>query len=268
MGKILLIASIVISVATIGIGYLNHEKLATASQEGAETATQLEKAKSDIAKSKTELADAQEKLTAANKAKDDFNAQATVAKATAEKVALQVPELEKQLKEKDQKITESTADLAAKDTKIAELEAKQTGVVAPTTTTADTSKVAELEAANQELKTLLEKLQGQLTSSTADVKALQEKENNRSKNVMSAGLKGRILAVNQGWNFVVLSLGDRSGVVKNAEMLVSRGNQMIGKLRITSVEPSSSIADIIVNSVPRGMSIQPGDNVIYAGTNN
>ena len=55
-------------------------------------------------------------------------------------------------------------------------------------------------------------------------------------------LPGTILAVNQAWNFVVLSLGDRQGVVPNAEMLVQRGGQLLGKVRVTSVEPSTSIA--------------------------
>ena len=82
---------------------------------------------------------------------------------------------------------------------------------------------------------------------------------------MRNGLEGRILAVNPAWNFVVLSLGDRNGVVNNAEMLIKRGSQLIGKVRITSVEPSSSIADIVANSVTRGLSVQPGDTVIYAG---
>ena len=77
------------------------------------------------------------------------------------------------------------------------------------------------------------------------------------------GLQGTVLAVNQAWNFVVLSLGDRQGVVPNAELLVQRGSQLLGKVRVTSVEPSTSIADILVRTVPRGLSVMPGDTVIY-----
>jgi cell shape-determining protein MreC len=80
---------------------------------------------------------------------------------------------------------------------------------------------------------------------------------------MRNGLEGRILAVNPAWNFVVLSLGDKNGVVSNAELLVKRGTQLIGKVRVTSVEPSTSIADIVANSVPEGATISPGDDVIY-----
>ena len=80
---------------------------------------------------------------------------------------------------------------------------------------------------------------------------------------MRPGISGTILAVNQAWNFVVLSLGDRQGVVPNAEMLVQRGNQFVGKVRVTSVEPSTSVADILVRTIPRGLSVMPGDRVIF-----
>ena len=37
------------------------------------------------------------------------------------------------------------------------------------------------------------------------------------------GIRGTVLAVNQAYNFVVLSLGARQGVEANTEMLVLRG---------------------------------------------
>ena len=76
-------------------------------------------------------------------------------------------------------------------------------------------------------------------------------------------LMGRVLAVNQAWNFVVLSIGDKNGVLSNTELIVKRGSTEIGRVRITSVEPSTSIADIIPTSITRGLSIQPGDEVIF-----
>jgi hypothetical protein len=93
----------------------------------------------------------------------------------------------------------------------------------------------------------------------------KENESRRKANAMKSGLEGRILAVNSSWNFVVLSLGDRNGVVSNAEMIIKRGTQRIGKVRITSVEPSTSIADIVANSISAGLTVQPGDTVIYMG---
>jgi hypothetical protein len=76
---------------------------------------------------------------------------------------------------------------------------------------------------------------------------------------------GVILAVNQAYNFVVLNLGGRQGVEPNSEMLVLRDGTLIAKIRISSVEPSTAIGDIVSNSLERGVQVQPGDTVVYAG---
>jgi cell shape-determining protein MreC len=73
--------------------------------------------------------------------------------------------------------------------------------------------------------------------------------------------------VNQAYNFVVLSLGGRQGVEPNSEMLVLRGGSFIGKIRISSVEPATAIGDIITSSLARGVQVQPGDIVVYGGSN-
>jgi predicted nucleic acid-binding Zn-ribbon protein len=80
------------------------------------------------------------------------------------------------------------------------------------------------------------------------------------------GVHGTVLAYNQAYNFVVLNLGARNGVEPNSEMLVLRDGTLIGKIRVSSVEPATAIADIMTNSLARGVQVQPGDSVIYAGT--
>jgi hypothetical protein len=81
------------------------------------------------------------------------------------------------------------------------------------------------------------------------------------------GIRGTVLAVNQAYNFVVLNLGARQGVEANSEMLVLRTGSFIGKIRISSVEPATAIGDIITSSLARGVQVQTGDIVIYAGNN-
>jgi predicted RNase H-like nuclease (RuvC/YqgF family) len=80
-------------------------------------------------------------------------------------------------------------------------------------------------------------------------------------------LRGTVLAVNPAYNFVVLNLGHRNGVEANSEMLVLREGSVIGKIRISSVEPATAIGDIMSSSLARGVQVQPGDTVIYAGSN-
>ena len=80
-------------------------------------------------------------------------------------------------------------------------------------------------------------------------------------------VRGTVLAVNQAYNFVVLNLGNRQGLQPNVEMLVLRETTIIGKIRISSVEPATAIGDILTTSLARGVQVQPGDTVIYAGSN-
>lgn len=80
-------------------------------------------------------------------------------------------------------------------------------------------------------------------------------------------IRGTVLAVNQAYNFVVLDVGARQGLDANAELLVLRRGTLIGKLRVSSVEPATAIGDIVSTSLARGVQVQTGDNVIYAGTN-
>jgi hypothetical protein len=122
----------------------------------------------------------------------------------------------------------------------------------------------QLEAAEQEKAVLAEKVRAAKDRLTA----IEEEKRRRHTAAKTSGIRGTVLAVNQAYNFVVLSLGDRQGVVPNAEMLVLRDGTFIGKIRISSVEPTTSIGDIISNSLARGVQVQPGDIVIYAGNNN
>jgi hypothetical protein len=119
----------------------------------------------------------------------------------------------------------------------------------------------QLEAAEQEKAVLADKVR----AAQNRVAAIEEEKKRRESGVNTPGVHGTVLAVNQAYNFVVLSMGDRQGVVPNSEMLVMRQGELIGKIRISSVEPTTSIGDIITNSLARGVQVQPGDIVVYAG---
>jgi chromosome segregation ATPase len=124
----------------------------------------------------------------------------------------------------------------------------------------------QLDSAEKEKAFLSEKLQDAQDRADQPKEGKKRREAVRESAPRRTGLRGTILAVNQAYNFVVLNLGTRHGVESNAEMLVLRDGALIGKIRISSVEPATAIGDIITNSVARGAQMQPGDNVIYAGT--
>lgn len=121
----------------------------------------------------------------------------------------------------------------------------------------------QLEDAEREKSFLSEKLQSLQTRSSQ----LEEEKKRRVAVAGKVGVRGVVLAVNQAYNFVVLSLGGRQGVEPNSEMLVLRDGSFIGKIRISSVEPATAIGDIITSTLARGVQVQPGDIVIYAGSN-
>jgi len=120
----------------------------------------------------------------------------------------------------------------------------------------------QLDSAEKEKVFLSEKLQSAQERSVP----VQEERKRRETGVRRTGVRGTVLAVNQAYNFVVLNLGARQGVEPNSEMLVLREGTLIGKIRISSVEPATAIGDIITGSLARGVQVQPGDTVIYAGT--
>ena len=132
----------------------------------------------------------------------------------------------------------------------------------------------QLDSAEKEKELLAEKLQE--AQRPAQVKEGSKAETRKKRETASvqrqgssshrAGVHGSVLAYNQAYNFVVLNLGARNGVEPNSEMLVLRDGTLIGKIRISSVEPATAIGDIMSNSLARGVQVQPGDSVIYAGT--
>ena len=128
----------------------------------------------------------------------------------------------------------------------------------------------QLDSAEKEKALLAEKIHEtqERTTQSKETKKRRETGGLQRETVSPhrAGVHGTVLAYNQAYNFVVLNLGARNGVETNSEMLVLRDGTLIGKIRISSVEPATAIGDIITNSLARGVQVQPGDNVIYAGT--
>ena len=168
------------------------------------------------------------------------------------------------------------AKVRANETEIAELrrriekaEAKPAAGATPAT-----PSTAELQAQLDDARKQLEAAEREKILLSDKIKLTQERSTqletprtHRSGTGGKPGIRGTVLAVNQAYNFVVLSLGARQGVEPNSEMLVLRGGAFIGKIRISSVEPATAIGDIITSSLARGVQVQPGDIVVYAGSN-
>lgn len=94
---------------------------------------------------------------------------------------------------------------------------------------------------------------------TAENKVLQV-EVNRLKNKMReldknsliapavrlpAGLSGKVVSVDPRYEFVIINVGGKQGALVDGEMVITRNGEMVGKLRIATVEPDYSVANII-----------------------
>jgi hypothetical protein len=165
------------------------------------------------------------------------------------------------------------AKLQANETEIANLQ-KQIDETKPGSANPGAASTVELQAQLDYARRQLEdgeREKGFLSEKLQSVRArssqLEDERKRRAVATGKIGVRGTVLAVNQAYNFVVLNLGGRQGVEPNSEMLVLRDGSFIGKIRISSVEPATAIGDIITSTLARGVQVQPGDIVIYAGTN-
>ncbi len=260
MAKVFIGIALALMLATAALGFLakgNIDKLKSTLTE-----TKSSRDAAEIkAKKEGDRATKAEEATAAANAKTEETAKELAAKTKeAQDLKSAVDEAKLMVETKTKEVEKLTADLVAAGSK------PKDGVVMEDPRIAElTAQLQKAQADAAEAKQVADSLNNRIKDTESKLSAAEQKEKLRSSGMVRAGLQGRILAVNPGWNFVVLSVGDKQGVIVNAPLLVVRNNEPIARLRITSVEPSTSIADVIPGTVRKGVSVQPGDSVIFEG---
>jgi hypothetical protein len=91
---------------------------------------------------------------------------------------------------------------------------------------------------------------------------LDESEKNGFSPMTPGSLKGKIVAINKPWSFVVLDIGKENKLTEGVELNVLRDDKSIGKVRVVSVDAASAVADILPESLQSD--IQIGDQVAVA----
>jgi hypothetical protein len=79
--------------------------------------------------------------------------------------------------------------------------------------------------------------------------------------LLPTGLRGKIVAVDPKFNFVVLNIGEDQGARQRGVMMVDRDGKLLGKVRITSVTKDQCVANIL--SDWRRGEMMEGDEVLY-----
>ncbi len=80
---------------------------------------------------------------------------------------------------------------------------------------------------------------------------------------LAPGTHGTVVAVDPKYDFVVLDIGGNQGVMERAKLLVNRQGKLIGKVKITSVEPNRCIANVLPEWKQEGSEIMEGDQVFF-----
>jgi hypothetical protein len=97
------------------------------------------------------------------------------------------------------------------------------------------------------------KLQAKLTDILGD---------NNNEPDMPEGLRGKVLAVDPRYDFVVLNVGEKDGAVMNGRLLVNRDGKLVAKLKITEdVQANRCIANVMPGW--KLSDIMEGDEVFY-----
>ena len=212
---------------------------ATAAKSASDAAAK--KAQGDAADAKKLAADTDAKLTTANGKIDDLNTQL----ATATKNAA------------DAQAAATTATAAAKDAsdKLAAFNATLGGETPDQLVAEKKKAVDDLAAAQAEQKIIQDNLQ----AAQNDVATLKDAINRSKTATQPPGISGKVTFVDHAWNFVILDVGIQAGVVPNGELIVYRGKNFLGKVRVTKVDPNDAVAEILPDA--KG-DIQIGDAVL------
>jgi hypothetical protein len=63
--------------------------------------------------------------------------------------------------------------------------------------------------------------------------------------------------------FIIIDAGSNKGFVKGQKLEIRRANSVIGRVTLTdSIEAAEAVADLDLSSIPTGVTIEPGDQLI------
>jgi len=249
----------IITILCIGSGIISLKARSAASASAGqlqELNTQLTAKTSELSKKDEEIKELKGQVEASSSAKESVAAEVAAAKTEAEKAQGEVAAIKTSLSEKDDEITKLRNELAEKS---------KTVVEAPAADPELENKLKELQTKLDEQVQITQTLEKSAKDAESRANSLAAEDARRKAALSAPNLEGTVLAVEPSWNFVILNVGDRQGVALNSTLIVKRGHAMIGKVRVTSLDPSRAVADIIPGTLARGAFVQPGDTVIFGG---
>jgi hypothetical protein len=268
MIRILLFATIALSLVSASLAYLTRQKAEELAGSLKSTSQRATETVSSAAKLKEENKTAQSRIEELSKSVEEQKAQAD--------------KISTNLKESESKGTKLEAEVAEKAKK-AEALARQleeavaaAKPVAPAPDQALADKMAKLsddldktkQAAEAEQKRLMQKaveLEGRVAQLTLKSKTSNDggtPSGSSGGNGIQKTVSGTVVAVNEGWNFVVVDLGDKNGVTPETQLAVQRKGKVVANLKVTEVRPKHVSAGVEYSEGSRKEKIRLGDTVV------
>ncbi|MCB1065135.1 MAG: hypothetical protein KDN20_19740 [Verrucomicrobiae bacterium] len=251
MWKVFLVISAVVLAGSGVISWQNQQLLDRTRIERKQSQDQAEQLANQLESTKEELGKA---VAAAAALKDE-----------AQKLQVEVDTAKAKVSENDLMVNNLTTQSDAKKLELADAKKFLTEIGDVKRVQEDMAMVrTQVEKEQIEVASLQQKIaqaidqKERLTRIAGEFAALKkDQEEGRIRPEFNSSIKR---AYNQ-WGFVVVQGGNDQGVVKRAQLDVSRRGQPICKLIVTSVEPQESIAEVIPGSMIPGQTIQEGDDV-------
>jgi septal ring factor EnvC (AmiA/AmiB activator) len=263
MARVLIILSIIIGLGSAFLGWKIKEQadalqldLKNTKSTLASTQQKLKKTEAELTETKATLEATQATLKKTEEDLTNTKGELATAKADLEKT-------KGELDEKTRSMTALQDQLKALEATLGAFGGSPEAIGAKIKELAETKAKLEIEV--NEAKQVQESLNQRVAALEGEVQTKESTIVAYKNKLVQPGLTGRILAYNPGWNFVVLSIGDKAGLKSGVNMVVTRGGAMIGKVKVTTVEPNTAIADVLPGTLAKGESVQPGDSVIYEG---
>ncbi|RBP45273.1 hypothetical protein DES53_103271 [Roseimicrobium gellanilyticum] len=84
----------------------------------------------------------------------------------------------------------------------------------------------------------------------------------RQRMIASAPVLAKVTEYQKEFGFVVINAGAKRKLEKDMTFAIRRGSAIIGRIKVTEVSEEGSVADLPVDTVPSGVTIEVGDEVI------
>jgi hypothetical protein len=249
--RISLIIAIVAGLAAAGLGFVKvREKIITTMAERDQEKKDKEIAQKDLASTRKTLKKTEEDLASTKK--------------TLATTKTQLANETKRAEELDKEKTDLTAQVA---TVKGERDAAQNKLLAwdliQKTPEEIKTIIADLKTTQQQRDFLIATNKALTHDNTRLNAKLDELIGPNRDPILPTGLKGEVVAVDPKYDFVVLNIGEKQGVLERGVLLVNRHGTLVAKVRVASVSADRSVANVLPEWKNSNLEVMEGDQVLY-----